>query len=430
MSRSAHRRLTVAAVFALLIGCMAIAAPARAASLAPVSGTGSTSSQNAFDQWRLALARDSGLTVNYSGSGSTAGRTDFTSDAADFAVSDLPFGSIAEGALALPAPTRAFAYLPAVAGATSLMYNLTVGRQRLTDLRLSGETVTGIFTGLITNWADPRIRADNPRLTLPDLPIVPVVRADSSGSTAQFTGWMSSEHGAEWNAFCATLGRATPCGPSSSYPLFGNAIAQSGSLGVAGYVSQSYGAGAIAYVENSYALKSGFPVAKLLNSAGYFVAPTADAVSIALLGARVDETPTSPRYLTPILDEVYANPDPRSYPLSDYSLMIVPTETDSNFPAAKGGSLGALVSYLLCAGQQGAQALGNAALPINLVAAGLSVLATIPGAQDADAEIADCANPTFGAGDTESNNALLRNSPAPADCDSQSALQCLSSAYP
>ncbi len=411
----------------LAIGGIVVAAPADAVSLVPILGSGSTSSQAAVDRWRQDVARDSGLTASYSGTGSSAGRNDFATGSTDFAVTDLPFDSAAEGALAIPAPARGFAYVPAVAGATSLIYNLRVGGTRLTDLRLGGDTVAGIFTGAITNWADPRIRADNPGLVLPDLAIVPVVRADSSGSTSQFTSWMSARYAGAWNAFCASLGR-TPCGPTSLYPLFGNATARSGSLGVAGYVTQSYGVGSIAYVENSYARPFGIPVAKLLNSAGFFVAPAADAVSIALLGARTDKSPTSPGYRGPILDGVYDNPDPRSYPLSAYSLMIVPTTTSSVFTTGHGASLGTFVSHLLCAGQQAASALGNAALPITLAAEGLEVLAAIPGA--AETAITACANPTFVAGDTPSDNALLRRAPAPAACDGPGGGQCLTGSYP
>lgn len=148
-----------------------------------------------------------------------------------------------------------------MAGATSLMYNLRVGGARLIDLCLSRSTVAETVTGEITNWADLRIRADNPGLSLPDLQMTPVMRADSSGSTAQFTPWVSAEHAEQWNAFCVSLRRASSCGPTSKHPLFGNAKALSGSLGVSGYIAQVYGVGSITCVENSYALRLGLPVA-------------------------------------------------------------------------------------------------------------------------------------------------------------------------
>ena len=77
--------------------------------------------------------------------------------------------------------------MPIVAGGTSFMYNLKIGGKRVTNLRLSGETLAKIFTGGITTWNDPAIEADNPGSTLPARKIVPVVRSDGSGTTAQLT---------------------------------------------------------------------------------------------------------------------------------------------------------------------------------------------------------------------------------------------------
>ena len=111
--------------------------------------------------------------------------------------------------------------------------------------------IATIFSGASTTWTDAAIPADNPALAMPDKPITPVVRSDGSGNTAQFTLWMSKQFPGVWTT-----------GMTSQFPALGGAFkAQSGSLGVAGYVSQNYGEGAITHVEYSYALKSGFPVA-------------------------------------------------------------------------------------------------------------------------------------------------------------------------
>ena len=90
--------------------------------------------------------------------------------------------------------------MPIVAGGTSFMYNLVIGGKRVTNLRLSGPTLAGIFTGNIKNWNDPKVAADNPSLALPARKIVPVVRSDGSGTTAQFTTWLSSKYSSLWNA--------------------------------------------------------------------------------------------------------------------------------------------------------------------------------------------------------------------------------------
>ncbi|MFF2051041.1 phosphate ABC transporter substrate-binding protein PstS [Leifsonia sp. NPDC058194] len=428
--RSSRRivRLALAAAAAVL----ALAAPlapqtaqsAQAANWAPITGTGSTWSQNALDQWRRNVATNYSMTVNYSGTGSSAGRRDFIAQTVDFAVSEIPFQSSPEDGSAPEKPTSGFAYMPIVAGGTSFMYNLKIGGKRVTNLRLSGDTITKIFTGVITNWKDPQIAKDNPGLAMPDKPIVPVVRSDGSGSTAQFTLWMSKQHSALWNSFCSKVGRPNPCGLTSQYPSYGNFKAQSGSLGVAGYVSQSYGEGAITYVEYSYALKSGFPVAKVLNAAGYYIEPTAPSVAVALMRAAINDNASSPDYLTQILDGVYNGADPRTYPLSSYSYMIVPTQVAGIFTAEKGKTLGAFSNYMLCEGQQQAATLGYSPLPMNLVQAGFAQIKRIPGADVSGVDLNKCNNPTFKPGDSPSSNQLAATAPQPAACDKQGPDQC------
>lgn len=408
---------------AMVIGGSAVS-PAQAATYDPITGTGSTWSQNALDQWRKNVAANYGMTVNYSGVGSSAGRRDFTQGSVDFAVSEIPFQTSPEDGSSPEVPTFGYAYMPIVAGGTAFMYNLKINGKRVSNLRLSGATVTKIFTGGITNWNDPAIKADNPGLVMPDKKIVPVVRSDGSGSTAQFTLWMSKQHGATWNAFCKSVGRPSPCGLTSQYPTFGNAKAQSGSAGVAGYVSQDYGEGAITYVEYSYALRAGFPVAKVLNAGGFYVEPTAQAVAVSLLKASINNNAGSADYLTQILDGVYNNSDPRAYPLSSYSYMIVPTEVGGIFTERKGITLSTFANYLLCEGQQQASALGYSPLPMNLVLAGFDQIARIPGSSGTAPSISSCNNPTFKAGDSPASNQLALTAPQPAACDKQGSTQC------
>lgn len=397
---------------------------ATAASYEPITGTGSTWSENAIKQWQRNV-QSYGMQVNYSGVGSSAGRRDFIADTVDFAVSEIPFQAKPEDGSAAEKPGRGYAYMPIVAGGTAFMYNLKIGGKRVTNLRLSGDTITKIFTGVITKWDDPQIKKDNPKLAMPDKAIVPVVRSDGSGSTAQFTLWMSKQHSALWNSFCKSVGRGTPCGLTSQYPGFGNAKLQNGSSGVAGYVSQDTGEGAITYVEYSYALKSGFPVAKVLNRAGYYVEPTQYAVAVALLQARINENPSSPDYLTQILDGVYNAKDPRAYPLSSYSYLIVNTTAPTKvFTTAKGKTLGAFGKYLLCEGQQQAGALGYSPLPMNLVQAGFKQIKRIPGAGGVTADLNKCNNPTFKPGDSPKKNQLAQIAPMPAACDKTGPDQC------
>jgi phosphate ABC transporter phosphate-binding protein len=411
-----------AALLVLIMSTSAVTSAAGATAYVPISGAGSTWAANAIDQWRRNVEQY-GIRVNFAATGSSDGRNQFKAGTVDFGASEIPYGTTDNG-VTEPPPTRGYAYMPDVAGGTAIMYNLQSGGKRITNLRLDGTVLADIFTGVITNWNDPKIKADNPGLTLPDYKIVPVVRSDGSGSTAQFTLWMSKLHSAVWNSYCAAAGRSSnPCGETSTYPIaFGKGfVAQPGSQGVSGYVAQSANVGTITYVEYSYALTTGYPVAKLLNAAGYYTEPTASNVAVALLKAKIDENASSPTYLTQQLDGVYADTDPRTYPLSSYSYLIVPTQSQDGFTAAKGATLAAFTNYLLCEGQQQAAVLGYSPLPINLVKAGLSQVRKIPGAVVSSINIAKCDNPTFS---TNGTNTLADNAPEPPACDKAGPTQC------
>ena len=388
-------------------------APASAASYVPVSGSGSTWSANAVDQWRRNV-NQYGMRIDYQASGSSDGRNQFRNGTVDFAVSEIPYG-LKDGNVVDQPPTRPFAYMPIVAGGTAFMYNLKIGPNRVTQLRLSGETIAKIFTGVITQWGDPAIKADNPGLNLPPIKVVPIVRSDGSGTTAQFTTWLAAVYPDIWNAYCQKVGRGTPCGFTSNFPSSPGFVAQSGSLGVSGYVKQDQSVGAITYVEYSYAKAAGFPAATVLNKAGFYVLPTAEAVAVGLLGARINAD------LSQNLTGVYGNTDKRSYPLSSYSYMVVPTTLDNGFSTEKGNTLADFANYFLCQGQQQADALGYSPLPINLVKAGFDVIKRIPGAVVENIDIAKCNNPTFSA---DGSNTLAKSAPQPPACDAQGPTQC------
>ena len=197
MTRLNRRRVSLIAAFSAVLVVVGVALPAHAATYEPINGTGSTWSENAINQWKTNVAQNYGLTVTYSGVGSTAGRRDYINSSVDFAVSEIPFQNPAEDG-SVEIPPRGFAYMPIVAGGTAFMYHLNIGGKRVTNLRLSGAVITKIFTGAITNWNHAEIQADNPGLAMPDKAIVPVVRSDGSGTSAQFSLWMSSQHGDLW----------------------------------------------------------------------------------------------------------------------------------------------------------------------------------------------------------------------------------------
>ena len=377
-------RLRVAVtIFVAMLVLSGGTAPASAAG-PTILGAGSTWSQIAIDQWRYDVVR-LGLAVNYSGVGSTQGRSFFAQGSVDFGVSEIPYGEGGE-----PLPSRAFKYLPIVAGGTSLMYNLTsVSGQQIKGLQLSPETIEGIFTGQITNWNDPRIKKDS-HLVLPNKQITIVVRADGSGTSYQFSAFLKATDPGAWGSFAGRCGIANA--PTSFYPpdCLHNEIAQNRSDGVANYIANpGLGSGSIGYVEAGYAIARKFPVVAVQNKSGHYAYPTAHSVATALQHAQINPTDS-----TQELSGVYNAPEANAYPISSYSYMIVPT--DSSISTDKGAVLGKFIIYFACTGQQEAESLGYSPMPKELVGFAFDAEKQIPGAPNPPALTGSaCPNPTL-----------------------------------
>jgi ABC-type phosphate transport system substrate-binding protein len=404
------------AMLALLAG----SSPASAGTYATLSGSGSSWAAVALNQWAQDLYPD-GLVVNFNEDGSASGRGDYMQGSlVDFAASDPPFrnGEDELAGTGAEIPEYGYSYVPDVGGGTAFMYHLTVGGHLITNLRLSGETLMKIFTGQITNWDDPEITKDY-GAQLPNEPIIPVVRSDGSGATYFFTRWMAHEFPQQWNAFCEKVhpGIKLPCPQTEFYPQFGNAKLESGSNAVSVYITSSYGEGAIGYDEYAYALNAHWPVVAMENPAGYYVLPSASNVAVALTQAQINEDPSSPNFLQQDLDNVYTYTDPRSYPLSSYSYLIVPktgTKIPPIFNDNVGRSLSTYIDFYLCQGQQQAASLGYSPLPINLVQGAFLQVNKIPGTVGAPNidSYGTCNNPTF----IDGKDVLLSTAPYPTKC--------------
>jgi phosphate ABC transporter phosphate-binding protein len=394
----------LATVGAVLFG---LVQPSSAATYVPISGAGSTWQYPAIHTWLTTLDQQ-GLAGNYEPNGSQSGLALFAQGMADWAASEFPYGTAGTA----PPGGRGYTNVPDTAGGVALMYNLSINGQRVTNLRLSGATIAGIFTGTVTTWNDPEIAADNPGLTMPATPITPVVRTDQSGETAAFTRWLAATQSSAWTAYCQKTD-LSPCGPTVNYPVLADSamIGQPGDPGVGTYVAQASSNGAIGITPYAWALQEGFPVAKVLNAAGYYTLPSPGNVGVSLLAA------TSASDGSTDLSPVYTDTDPRTYELSYDSYMVVPTDLSNGMTTDKGYTLGAFGQYALCQGQQQVNVLGYAPLPENLVEEGFTGLAKIPGADvptTTAAILQSCDNPTFTADGTDT---LLLTTPLPTNCD-------------
>jgi phosphate transport system substrate-binding protein len=453
------RRLLVLATAVVLCGGPLIGAgQAGAAVTEQIEGSGSTWAQNAINQW-ISDETAKQLQIVYTGSGSAQGRIDFREDTTDFAVSDIGFQGVDPSTgtndtncqnTAPLSDCRAYAYLPIVAGGTSFPYQIRVGGQLVQGLRLSGETLAKIFTDKITNWDDPEIAADNDGhfwvgsgshaqliTHLPSLQIITVVDSEGSGASAQFTRYLATEYPSIWNPFSNGVGMTEyfPRGPS-------NQRAEPGSTAIMSEIASSAANGAIGYDEYSYPLNqpcspvncpNNWPVALLENSDGYFTAPTQYNVAVALTLAQINMDKSSPDYLLQNLNNVYTNPDKRTYALSSYSYMIIPTSgSDPRMgtnAAPKARTLADFIDYAVCGGQTEMGPLGYSPLPINLAQASFEQMYKLhtadPAVQISQLNIAkDCDNPTFWAGHPDGNH-LADIAPEPPACDKAGQAPCL-----
>ena len=194
----------------------------------------------------------------------------------DFGDSDIPF--LPRELQELQARHKTFQYLPTVAGATGIMYNLrTPSGKLIKNLRLDSRALTGIFTGTITQWNSPIIMSQNPQLR-GQIP----ARGSSRwcAPTARAPRRCSRTICASCSPPCGNRSARdhgiSPCGQISFWPLdIAGAVGQKGSDGVANYVQQQ--TSTITYVETGYALGSQLPGGAGQEPSGRYVFPSSAA---------------------------------------------------------------------------------------------------------------------------------------------------------
>ena len=147
-------------------------------------GSGATFPKGFYDEAIATLAGvASGLTVEYGGGGSGKGRSDLQANVVDFAGTD----GVVKDADKAAYTGGEFVYVPTVIAPITMSYNLA----DVDKLQLSPTSIAAIFQLEVTKWNDPIIAADNPGVTLPDTGITVVPRADASGTTSNFTKYLT-----------------------------------------------------------------------------------------------------------------------------------------------------------------------------------------------------------------------------------------------
>jgi phosphate transport system substrate-binding protein len=300
-----------------------------------LTGAGATFPLPLYSKWFSDYAAETGIKINYQSIGSGGGIRQITEGTVDFGASDAP---MSDEQLARAKHGRIM-HFPTVLGADAISYNLPNVAQ---PLKLTGPVIADIFLGRIKKWNDPRIAQLNVGVSLPASDIIVVHRSDGSGTTYAFTDYLSAVS-PEW---ARTVGKGTEVG----WPT---GLGAKGNEGVSGQIKQT--PGAIGYIELAYAKQNRLAYASVRNSAGSFVLPSIESVTIAAASALPKFGPTTD-YRVSIVDA----PGAQAYPISSFTWLLVHQRHPD---PAKGRTLADFLRWAYTKGQPKAPPLDYAPLP-------------------------------------------------------------------
>lgn len=311
------------------------AAQAGAPIAADITGAGASFIYPLMSRWSADYNQATGGKVNYQSIGSGGGIAQVKAGTVDFGSTDRPLSSeeLAEAGLA---------QFPSAIGGVVPVFNL----QGIApgQLRISGTTLAEIYLGSITHWNDAKLAAENPGLSLPSEKINVVRRSDGSGTTFNFTNYLSKVS-SSWKE---KIGEGT----TVNFPV---GMGGKGNEGVAAYVKQIKGS--IGYVELSYALQNQMPYAAMQNAAGNWVEPNAESFSAA--AASADWASASDFNLV-----ITNAPGADAWPITATNFMLVYKQPKN---AEKQAATLAFFKWALSEGQAQARSLDYVPLPPELV---------------------------------------------------------------
>jgi phosphate transport system substrate-binding protein len=336
--RPTATRISTALLGLLLAACNSNTTPVRPGGSSSIIAAGSTFIFPIMTRWISAFQEThQGVQINYQSIGSGGGIQQLKKGLIDFGASDAALDD--DQLKEMPPVIQ----VPESAGPVCITYNLP---KLASPLRLSAETLAGIFLGTIKTWQDASIRKDNPGVTLPSNPILVAHRSDGSGTTNIFTIYLSNVS-AEWSK---KVGK----GISVNWPT---GVGGKGSEGVTGVVRQA--AGSIGYVELNYAKDNNLPVALVHNRAGQWIEPSV-AGATAAIQAFQDALAKDAR--VPIVDPPASAKD--AYPICGLTYLLIPKDGQDT---AKRRNVRDFVEYIITAGQTSANSLFYAQLPQTLI---------------------------------------------------------------
>jgi phosphate transport system substrate-binding protein len=284
----------VVAVPAIALAAFASLGVARAQQ---ITGAGATFPAPIYTKWGEQAKAALGIELNYQAIGSGGGQNQILQRTVDFGASDAPMD---------PAKLESGHLLqfPAVMGSVVVIVN--VPGIEANQLKLPAELLAGIFEGKISKWNDARLVEANPGVTLPNLAIAPVYRADGSGTTYVYTSYLSSVS-PDWKS---KVGANT----SVKWPAGAGA---KGNDGIAATVRNTRGG--IGYVEYAYAGQNHLVTVQLRNKDGNFVAPGIEAFQAAAANA---DWANAKNFAVDLIDR----PGEKSWPIVSATFIELPKD--------------------------------------------------------------------------------------------------------
>jgi phosphate transport system substrate-binding protein len=279
---------------------MALLALGVGGAQAQLRGSGSTFAASLYGGWNQVVAKGADLRIDYSPVGSSGGVKAVLDRSVDFGASDRPLSRAQLDQAGL-------VQFPTAVGGVVLFANLPGVTSD--KLKLDSSVLAGIYQGTVKQWNDPAVKALNPGLTLPALAIVPVFRAEGSGTSFVLTTYLSKLSPAFKGAV----------GPTSTLAVTGGKAAKT-SADVARLVKET--SGAIGYTDYAYAVDIGLPTVQMKNQWGKFVAANHESLQVAMRAADwekllIDQEPTFELDLTDA-------GCPGCWPIANTTYVIVP----------------------------------------------------------------------------------------------------------
>jgi phosphate transport system substrate-binding protein len=313
-----------------------------------VTGAGATFPLNMIEQWKADFKKSTGVTINYTGVGSGAGRTQLINGTVDFAGSDV-LASTDEVNKLKAKYKGGFVYVPEIGGAIGITYKVNGVPP---GIKLTASDIAKIFSGKVAYWDDDVITNDNPGVDFPHTPVQVIVRSDKSGTSGNFSAYLDGAGGSDWGY-----------GYREQFPTDRQQIGKSGSDGVANAVKASNGG--ITYTEISFIKERALGMAFVKNGAGVFEYADETGASKAIDQAKVNADGSVTMNFTTKAVGVY--------PISAVTYLMIPVKME----AKKLENLKAFVNFALGDGQKKAARLSYVPLPPKIVAAAKANLAKV-----------------------------------------------------